>query len=87
MVISTASMHFSSEQPVLQLAGVALDRAADAGQVAGVERLQHQHEGVSLVALDRVANLVLNVVGHHVDREAHSIHSVILAEGHRPLAI
>ena len=36
--------HWPTEQAVLELAGVALDRAAEAGEVAGVERLEHQHE-------------------------------------------
>src|SRR4029077_4817017 len=58
-------------QPVLELAGVALDRAADAREVARVEGLEHQHERVALVAPDCVAHRVLNRVGHDVSRESH----------------
>src|SRR5258706_5636952 len=44
-------------QTVGQLAGVPLQRAADARQVARVERLEHQHERIAAVALQSVADL------------------------------
>jgi hypothetical protein len=55
---------------------VALDRATDTGEVAGVEGLQHQDERVALPPPDRVDDLVLDVVRHDVDRESHSAHSL-----------
>jgi len=61
----------TNREPVLELPRVALDRATDAGEVAGVERLEHQDERVALVAPDRVANRVLDRVRHDVDRESH----------------
>src|ERR1700680_4010778 len=58
-------------QPVLELAGVPLDGAADAGEVAGVEGLQHQHVRVTTVAGQRVADLVPGHVGGDVPAESH----------------
>ncbi len=58
-------------QPVLELAGVALDGAAQAGQVAGVQRLEHQHERVAPVAAQGVLELVTDHVRHDVCRESH----------------
>ena len=59
-------------QPIGQLAGVPLDGAADARQVAGVQRLQHQHERVALPAAKRLSELVTNHVGGDVQRKTHS---------------
>ena len=70
-------------QPIGQLAGVALDRAADARQVAGVERLQHQHERVALPAAQRLPDLVADHVGRDVQRKSHStlrIANVLISE-------
>ena len=39
---------------------VPLGRAADAGQIAGVERLQHQYHGEATVPTNRVSQLVLD---------------------------
>src|SRR5262249_2103359 len=56
---------------VLQLARVALQRAAEARQVARVERLEHENEGVTLPPGDGIAHLVADRVRHDVDREPH----------------
>ena len=56
---------------VLELAGVPLLGAAEAGQVAGVERLEHEHEREPLVALHRVLDAVPHHVGGHVEWMAH----------------
>src|SRR5262249_6895286 len=60
---------------ILKLARVALDGAPDAREVAGVERLEHQHEGVALVALQRVHHLVLHGAGRDVKRKPHAAFS------------
>ena len=58
-------------QPIGQLAGVPLDGAADARQVAGVKRLQHQHERIALPPAKRLSELVADLVGGDVERKTH----------------
>ena len=60
-------------QPVLELAGVALDGAADARQVAGVERLQHQHVGVALSPRTACFSWWRMDVGGDVEWESHAL--------------
>ena len=53
-------------QAIRELAGVALDRAADAREVARVQRLEHQHEWVALLAAQRLLDLVADLVSGDV---------------------
>src|SRR5262249_20883417 len=45
--------------------------AAGAGEVAGVQRLQHQHQREALLALDRLARHVRRHVRRQAERETH----------------
>src|SRR6202035_1840525 len=58
-------------QAVLELAGVALGGAAQAVEVAGVERLEHEDEGVAAVAGPGVLRLVADHVGGDVEGKSH----------------
>jgi hypothetical protein len=60
-------------QAILELASVTFRGAAEAGQVAGVQRLEHQDEGVSPVAPHRVLDLVGDVLDRDVERESHRL--------------
>src|SRR5439155_12907077 len=58
-------------QAIGKLPGVPLDGAAQAGQVAGVERLEHQHEWIALVAGEGIDDLVLDRARRDVQRKPH----------------
>src|SRR2546422_2396491 len=58
-------------QTVRELAGVTLERAADAGEVARIQRLEHEHERVAAVALQPVSDLMADRVGRDVKRKSH----------------
>jgi len=49
-------------QAIGELTGVTFDRAADAREVACVQRLQHQHEREALVAAQRLLDLIADLV-------------------------
>src|SRR5262249_2837193 len=70
---------FVDREPILELARVSFDGAADAGEIAGVQGLEHQNERIAFASLDRIANLVLDRVRHDVDRKSHA-HSLAQAE-------
>src|SRR5205823_9291285 len=58
-------------QSVRELARVAFDRAADAREVARVEGLEHEHEGIAFVAGDGITGLERDRAGREVKRESH----------------
>jgi hypothetical protein len=56
----------------LHLARVTFDRASQAGEIARVKWLEHQHHGKTPVALDGIENLMSNCVRRDMEWESHA---------------
>ena len=55
-----------------------LERAAEASEVAGVERFKHQHHWIALVAFEPVSDLMRDRIGRYVHWKSHIFFSLVV---------